>query len=270
MMVEMPATGSAPHAGALPVELEIDYPDRQRRWTVLLRALLVIPHWIILSILGIAVFFVAITGWVCALFLQRLPAWAADFLAGYVQWNTRVMAYFSLLVDRYPPFSLKPEPSYVVRPILPPALTPADQVGAFFGVLFRAMLYIPAGIVSLVLRYGWYVLCFFFWLIIAVLGRVPRPVFEATAAALRYTMWAQCYLLLLTPSYPKRLFGDAAPAGGPAGNLEQLPPSTRPLLLSGGGRALLGVLLALGVLALILLYLPGILASMAPPAAAPS
>jgi hypothetical protein len=104
------------HPGALPVELEIDYPDHQRRWTVLLRALLAIPHWIILWILGIVVFFVAIIGWVCALFLQRLPAWTADFLAGYVRWNTRVAAYLSLLVDRYPPFSLHPEPAYVVRP----------------------------------------------------------------------------------------------------------------------------------------------------------
>jgi hypothetical protein len=107
-----------------------------------------------------------------------------------------------------------------------------------------------------------------------VLCRVPRPIFEATAAMLRYTLWAQCYLMLLTPSYPKHLFGDAALAGGyPGGQgstVEQQPPSTRPLLLSEGGRTLLGVLLALGVLVILVQYLPGILAGLAPPATSPS
>src|SRR5207248_4534389 len=47
-------------------------PGRQRRVTVLFRLLLVIPHYIVLYALGIAVAIVAIIGWFAALFTGRL------------------------------------------------------------------------------------------------------------------------------------------------------------------------------------------------------
>jgi hypothetical protein len=43
-------------------ELDIIPPERQRRLTVLLRLLLLIPQLIAVAVLGVAVFFVAIIG----------------------------------------------------------------------------------------------------------------------------------------------------------------------------------------------------------------
>ncbi|MEO7195859.1 MAG: DUF4389 domain-containing protein [Pseudonocardiaceae bacterium] len=107
-------------------------------------------------------------------------------------------------------------------------------------VLFRLLLMIPAAIISTVLIYGWAVCAFVCWLVVLILGRMPRPLGEATAAVLRYSMRFQAYYWMLTSAYSKRLFGDKASAvgyGGPA------PLSTRPLVLSRGGRGLLIVFL---------------------------
>jgi hypothetical protein len=57
---------------------------------------------------------------------------------------------------------------------------------------------------------GWGILAVFFWLTVLILGRMPRPVFEATAAVVRYTMRAYAYFMMLTSAYPKWLFDDRA------------------------------------------------------------
>jgi Domain of unknown function (DUF4389) len=229
-------------AGEQLPELDIDPPQRQRRLTVLLRLLLLIPQYIVLFFLGIVAFFVAIIGWFAALVLGQLPPWAENFLAGYVGYATRVSASEWLLVDRYPPFSFS-APGYPVQIELHPG--PLNRLA----VLLRIILVIPAAIISSVITTGWGVCSFFIWLIVLILGRMPEPLFEASAAIMRYAMRLQAYWFMLTPAYPKRLFGDGTPvssrgwAPGQAGAS-----ATRPLLMTTGARVLLVVFIVLGVL----------------------
>jgi hypothetical protein len=194
-------------AGEWLPELDIPSPGRQRRLTVLLRLLLLIPQYIVLTVLGITAFVVAVIGWFAALVLGRLPEWAATFLSDYVGYTTRVTASESLVVDRYPPFALS-APDYPVRVELRPGRLNR------LAVLLRIVLVIPAAIVESVINAGWAVCSFFIWLIVLILGRMPEPLFEATAAVLRYTMRVQAYWFLLTSAYPKRLFGDRMTEAG--------------------------------------------------------
>jgi Domain of unknown function (DUF4389) len=94
------------------VHVDIDYPDVQRdlnRWLPLVKWLLAIPHFIVLVLLGIAVFLVVIFAWFAVLFTGRYPRGLFDFVEGVFRWGTRVEGYALLLVtDRYPPFSLQP------------------------------------------------------------------------------------------------------------------------------------------------------------------
>jgi hypothetical protein len=94
------------------VHVDIDYPDAQRdlnRWLPLVKWLLAIPHFIVLVLLGIAVFLVVIFAWFAVLFTGRYPRGLFDFVEGVFRWGTRVEGYALLLVtDRYPPFSLQP------------------------------------------------------------------------------------------------------------------------------------------------------------------
>lgn len=219
----------------LPV-LDMPPPGPQNRLTVLVRILLLIPQLIVLWALSVVAFFVTVIGWFGALFLGRLPGFAADYLSGYVPYETRVNAYLLLTHDRYPPFAFR-TPGYPVQVELRPG--ELNRLAVFF----RIVLVIPAMIIQAVLYAGWWTVAFISWLVVLILGRMPQPLFEATAAILRYRMRYTAYLLMLTSAYPKRLFGDepGPVTGGPVSG-------THPLVLSGGGRGLLVAFLVIGVL----------------------
>ncbi|MFF2353282.1 DUF4389 domain-containing protein [Kitasatospora sp. NPDC058115] len=216
--------------------LDLPAPGPQHRLTVLLRVLLLIPQFVVVWVLSVVAFLVTVVGWFAALVLGRLPGFAADYLSAYVPYETRVSCYLLLTHDRYPPFAFR-TPGHPVRVELRPG-----ELNRL-AVLFRLVLVIPAAVVQGLLFAGWWVVGWISWLVVLVLGRMPQPLFEATAAVLRYRMRYLAYLLMLTSAYPKRLFGDE-PGSEPGGPVS----ATRPLVLGGPGRALLVAFLLLGLL----------------------
>jgi hypothetical protein len=95
-------------AGEYPLAFEIEYREDLSRWKIFVKWLLAIPHLIVLSVLSIAVFFAIVIAWFAILFTARYPRGLFDFVVGVYRWFMRVSAYSSwLMVDRYPPFSLK-------------------------------------------------------------------------------------------------------------------------------------------------------------------
>jgi hypothetical protein len=77
------------------------------RWLPLVKWLLAIPHYIVLVVLGIAAFFVVVFVWFAILFTGHYPRGAFGFVEGVLRWGNRVTGYaFTLVTDRYPPFSL--------------------------------------------------------------------------------------------------------------------------------------------------------------------
>ncbi|WP_326668020.1 DUF4389 domain-containing protein [Streptomyces sp. NBC_01257] len=220
----------------LPV-LDIIEPTRQRRLTVLVRLLLLIPHFIVLFVLEIAAFFTVVFGWFAALVLGRLPEPVFRFLAAVLAYRTRVAASGMLLVDRYPPFTLTQPSGYPVAIDVRP--TRLNRLAVFF----RLILVIPAAILQSLATSGWCVLAVVWWLITLILGRMPRPLFEATAATLRYEMRVSAYLSMLTPAYPKGFFGEDA-LSVPQ---QQARSATRPLVMSTAGKVLLVLFLVLGL-----------------------
>ncbi|TRV78086.1 DUF4389 domain-containing protein [Streptomyces sp. 130] len=217
--------------------LDVVAPVRRRRLTVFLRLLLLIPHFVVLFFLEIGAFFTVVFGWFAALALGRLPGPVYRYLAHVLAYRTRVGASAMLLVDRYPPFSLSQPPDYPVRIEVRP--TRLNRLAVFF----RLILVIPAAIVQGLATSGWSVLAVLWWLITLVLGRVPGPLFEATAATLRYEMRVSAYFSLLSPAYPKGLFGD----DGLSVTRGQPRSATRPLVMSGAGKALVVLFLVLGL-----------------------
>jgi Domain of unknown function (DUF4389) len=94
--------------------VRLDYPDTDggralNRWLPLVKWFLAIPHYIVLAFLWIAVLVVVIIAWFAVLFTGRYPRGMFDFVEGVIRWGARVVAYaFTLVTDRYPPFSLAP------------------------------------------------------------------------------------------------------------------------------------------------------------------
>ena len=81
------------------------YEDRNRV-TVGFRLILVIPHADRAGVPRLAAVVVVIVWVFVVLFTGRWTAGVRDFVVGVMRWNTRVSAYFLLLTDEYPPFSL--------------------------------------------------------------------------------------------------------------------------------------------------------------------
>jgi Domain of unknown function (DUF4389) len=101
-----------PFSGDRPYELRLSVTptEKHNRLTILFRFLLVIPHAIVLTFLGIALWVVTVIAWFAILITGQYPKGLYDFSEGVLRWSARVAAYIYLFVDDYPPFSLAAEP----------------------------------------------------------------------------------------------------------------------------------------------------------------
>ena len=116
-----------------PATLEIDYPERLSRGLVLVKWwLLAIPHYLVVGIFaggssgGLVTLLVVVAG-VVLLFTGGYPRGVYDFVMGMNRWSLRVVAYATLMTDRYPPFRLdmgESEPDAVPGAATPVAGTP--------------------------------------------------------------------------------------------------------------------------------------------------
>ena len=192
---------AAPETPFVPVVIA-SYVEERSRLSVGFRLILAIPHIILLYLGLIASLVVAVIGWFAALILGRLPQPIERFLSRYVAYFTRITAYVWLLTDRYPPFNLEASDWAVDITLAPGRLNR-------IAVLFRLVLLIPAYIVWVVVTAGLSVCLFFIWLIELFTARMPRALFDAMVAVLRYGTRFGAYGLMVSSAYPSDLLGDA-------------------------------------------------------------
>jgi roadblock/LC7 domain-containing protein len=86
--------------------LSIEPPGEMNRWLPLVKWILAIPHYIVLAVLGIGVFFVWIFTFFAVIITGRYPRSLRDYVVGVSRWGYRVNAYVLFMTDEYPPFRL--------------------------------------------------------------------------------------------------------------------------------------------------------------------
>lgn len=192
--------------------LTAEYAERRSRLTVAFRLILAIPHLILLYFGLLISIVLAVVGWGAAVILGRLPGPIANFLSQFVGYSTRVTAYVWFLTDLYPPFNLE-RSGWAVDVELSPARLNR------LAVLFRIILMFPAYIIFAIVVTGLSAALIVVWLIELFTGRMPRALFDAMVAVLRYDMRFSAYALMVSSAYPTGLLGD-----GP----EPLPPPMPP------------------------------------------
>lgn len=101
-------TPSAVDPGNDPARYSIEYPERLSRLLIFVKWLLIIPHIFVLMFVLLGAILVYIAAWFVVLFTGRWPEGMRNFLIGANRWSMRVSAYFFLMTDVYPPFSLEP------------------------------------------------------------------------------------------------------------------------------------------------------------------
>ncbi len=140
-----------------PIDVRIDQlpEQRSRGWaalgvTIILKLLALLPHAICLLVLGIVQLVVAFVAQIVVAVTGEYPAGMFDFVAGVLRWSTRVSTFFLSLNDRYPPFTLQPDPGYpsdlvIVRP------PRSNRLYALFTVIVEVA--VAIGVVALIVHF---------------------------------------------------------------------------------------------------------------------
>jgi hypothetical protein len=92
---------------AHPTRLEGTLEPELSRGLWIVKVLLAIPHFIVLFFVICAWWVTTVLAWFLILITGHYPQGLYDFGAAALRWLIRVEAYVLLMVDEYPPFSLR-------------------------------------------------------------------------------------------------------------------------------------------------------------------
>ena len=178
------------------VRVETGEPLRRRRLTVLLRAVLVIPHYVVLSIWSLLVVPAVAVAWLALLIEGRLPSFLHRFIGTFLRYQGQVIAWFDLLSTRYPdPLHTGEHP---FRIELPERLRQPRLV-----TLFRLPLALPALVLASALNVVLSLASVAAWFVALTLGRTTAGLQELGTFCLRYQLETQAYVTLLTSTYSR-------------------------------------------------------------------
>jgi hypothetical protein len=214
------AAAAPPQAPPSPLVLTGALDAELSRGLWLVKWLLAIPHYVVLTFLWIAFVVVTVIAFFAVLFTGRYPRSLFDFNVGVLRWSWRVGFYsFSVLgTDRYPPFTLQPTD-------YPAELTIAypEQLSRGLVLVKWWLLAIPHYFVISVLGSGWWIgwgaeeradwavrggfgLIGLLVIIAAVAllfrGRYPGGIFDFVMGLNRWIYRVAAYVALMTDQYP--------------------------------------------------------------------
>ncbi|MFE7311938.1 DUF4389 domain-containing protein [Streptomyces sp. NPDC057555] len=202
-----------------PVRVEAELDEPLSRWLWAVKWLLLFPHHILLTVLGLGFLLATVLALPALLVTGRYPRVLFGFTTGVLRWAWRVAfyAYWGLATDRYPPFSLGAVPDYPARlhidrpERLPrgPALL-VSRLRAFPQLLLLVLF-------CLAFRLVWWIggLSAFLALVVVVVlifstpaagllrtGHYPRRQFAGVVAFDRWMLQLLAYLFFLTDACP--------------------------------------------------------------------
>lgn len=211
-----------------PIRLEVDFPPRHGRWSVLFRAVLALPvYFLVSALIGPwfllpsskidFVWYVVGAGWapgfLGALMLatgamitvrRRYPRWWFDAHAEIVRFGIRFLAYLLLLTDRYPSTDTESD----VRVFIETPLVESNRDRRI--ALVKWLLAAPHFALLYLLLSLAYLATVVVWVMLLVGRPYPRSLFAFVAGTIGYALRIYGYAFLhLTDRYPQ--FGPTSP-----------------------------------------------------------
>ena len=194
-----PPPPPAPGAAAeYPLQADIEHQEEYSRFMPLIKWLLLLPHYIVLFVLGIAALVVTFISFFAVIVTRRYPRGMFEFVVGVHRWAWRVQAYLLLMTDAYPPFTLADDPAY-------PASFEIDypeEGTARWRPLFAWLIAIPYLIVAYIIFYLAEILVFFAFFTILFAKKFPAGMFDIVLIAMRWQARGNAYIYWLTTRYP--------------------------------------------------------------------
>jgi hypothetical protein len=178
---------------------------------VLVRAVLAIPHVILLVLVGIVAALLMLVTWIPVLLLGRFPGWGYRWIGGLMGWSTRVQAYLELLTPTYPPFSLSGE-GHPVTVRFDEGVRINRLWGIpVIGILVRGLILIPHYVVLSFLGILAWFLVAFAWVPVLILGRQADVMYTIVGGYNRWYFRVLAYQLLMVDRYPPFSLGEDDP-----------------------------------------------------------
>ena len=179
------------------VQYDISYQAKRSRIKVLLRGILIIPHFVLWYILSIGAGLAGIVHWFAQVITGKRVAGIFTFANNVNAYTTRVMSYTGLMFDEYPGWfedGGKTPTTY--------SLGYVEKCNRLT-VLLRIFWMIPAIVIAYFLLFGAYVVLVVAWFAIVITGKFPRGMFDFSLKVHRYMSQYSAYSSLLTDQYPK-------------------------------------------------------------------
>jgi len=167
-----------------------------------LKAILLLPHAIVVGVLGWLAGVVAYIGYWIVAFTGKMPEGIASILDMYLRWAARTAGWFTGIVDEYPPFETDPS-GYGFDATLPRNERPSRGLavaGIFFFV--KAILLVPHMIVLWFVYIGAIVATWVGFLVAAFTGRLPEGIQDFVAGTFQWWTRVVAWLYGLTDEYP--------------------------------------------------------------------
>jgi hypothetical protein len=220
-----PYPGFAGRPGSYPIDVEIDPPARQNRWTTGFRLVLALPALLLGALLGFGSSTggsggtqaggvsaaVALLGWFACLARGRMPQGLRDLVAYAIGYSAQVSGYLLFLTDRYPnsdPTVYESANAYRSDPV---EVVSADddlrrsRLTAFFRILLAVPHFVWLALWSIAALFAWIAI----WFATLFSGRPPKPLHAFLARYLRYQVHVLSFVQLVANPFP----GFAGTAG---------------------------------------------------------
>ncbi|MGB6837298.1 MAG: DUF4389 domain-containing protein [Dehalococcoidia bacterium] len=183
-------------AATYPMTYDVEYPPELSRWLIFVKWLLVIPHWIIVSALGMAQGAITLVAWFAILFTGRYPRFLFDFVVNVYRWNANAGAYVYLLRDEYPPFTWEAGQYPVTFDVEYP-----ERLSRWL-IFVKWLLIIPHVIVLYFMMLAWFVTTMIAFFAILFTKRYPEGLFRFAVGVERWSNRINVYVNLLRDEYP--------------------------------------------------------------------
>jgi hypothetical protein len=195
-------------APAYPVGVTLPQERALNRWWGLLwfgmfvRYILAIPHFIVMAVLGIALYLGAIIVWIPILIYGRVPALWIKLAGELINRGTRVGAYGALFPGSYPALGMGESGPVAVRiDVVDPAINRLWGI-PLFGMLARFIVLIPHFIILYALSFVAGLVTLVVWIPILRDGRYPDLGMRLQGIYLQYSARVFAYAALLPVPYP--------------------------------------------------------------------
>jgi hypothetical protein len=228
------SSGSLPLSYPLRIEAHRDAP--LSRWLWLGKWILLIPHYVVLFFLFIAMFVLTVIAFFAILVNGRYPRGIFDFNVGVLRWAWRVQfyGYSALGTDQYPPFSFAADADYPASLEVPYP----EHLSRGLVLIKWWLLAIPQYILVAVMT-GGLGIGVHFWGLISILAiiaafallfttRYPRGIFDFVMGLNRWVFRVLVYVLLMRDEYPPFRFDPGGTESPPVASTQ---PSSVPTLV---------------------------------------